>query len=193
MVSLLLIGDLDALRVRRETVPSQCRANDGTERVGRYHRRMEQWVPLFVAVVGAVAAVSVAFWNSRGESAELRQLKAMNEVIAGLSDFPSGMSQFTEARNDLLMRVARRVKSAPKRRNAAVGIAAGVVVVAFAAWAFATYVPTLTTEQASTLAQVLVIVVSLAGLAMGWLGMDAAKAASNRARRLTAREGADDD
>lgn len=87
---------------------------------------MESWVPLFVAIVGAIAAIGVAFWNSRGESAELRQLKAMNEVLAGMS--PSAERETLEAaRNALVRRVARWVQTAPLRRRQAVVLSIGVV------------------------------------------------------------------
>lgn len=69
-----------------------------------------------VAVIGAIAAISVAFWNSRGDFAELRQLKSMNEVIATM---PEGKHKemFETARDALSVRVASRVVFAPGRRR----------------------------------------------------------------------------
>lgn len=99
-------------------MPPSCRANDGTEIVeGRYDHRMEQWVPLLVAIVGAVAAIGVSFWNSRGESAELRQLKAMNEAMAGMPTTAPQTRALAAARDDLAVRVAARVTTAPSRRR----------------------------------------------------------------------------
>lgn len=76
-------------------------------------------MPLFVAIVAGIAAISVAFWNSRGESAELRQLKAMNEVLAGMSASRE-KDTFTAARDELARRVAEWVTAAPRRRRQAV-------------------------------------------------------------------------
>lgn len=89
-----------------------------------------------VAAVGAIAAIGVAFWNSRGDFAELRQLKSMNEVLATM---PEGEHKnvFATSRDALSVRVASRVASAPGRRRriwaivlgiVALGLAAGVVV-----------------------------------------------------------------
>ena len=77
---------------------------------------MGEWIPLMVAVVGAIAAIGVAFWNSRGDFAELRQLKSMNEVLATM---PEGEHKkvFGTARDALSVRVASRVASAPGRRR----------------------------------------------------------------------------
>jgi hypothetical protein len=86
---------------------------------------MESWVPLFVAIIAGVAAVSVAFWNSRGESAELRQLKAMNEVLTGMLDSQE-KETFTAARDELARRVAEWVSATPRRRRQAVGITVAV-------------------------------------------------------------------
>ena len=173
-------------------MPSQCRANDGTELVGRYDRRMDQWVPLFVAVVGAVAAVGVAFWNSRGESAELRQLKAMNEVLSGLDAETEGAKTFVSARDELLVRVAARVSSAPTRRSYTLIIAGGVVAIAGIVVTLWLTVPAMTDAQAAALGNIFLIVVALGGLGMGWLlpdaiGTSAAKAGRRARRRLEAR------
>lgn len=82
-----------------------------------------------VGIVGAVGAVSVAFWNSRGESGELRQLKAMNEVVQKLDLAADEAIAFLDARDALLVRVAARTMTAPARRTTAGWIASLVVVV----------------------------------------------------------------
>lgn len=110
-------------------MPSQCRADDGTERGGRYDRRMDAWVPLFAAFVAAVAALGVALLNNRGESAELRQLKALNEVITGM---PASAEKVVleRSRDMLAKRVARWVRTAPTRRRQAFFLSVGVVAIA---------------------------------------------------------------
>ncbi|MGC0368196.1 NADH dehydrogenase/NADH:ubiquinone oxidoreductase subunit G [Microbacterium sp. SLBN-111] len=62
----------------------------------------------FVTVVGAIAAISVALSNSRGEGAEHRQLQAINEAISGLA---SGRAADAIARG-AHVRVTQRIRSA---------------------------------------------------------------------------------
>ncbi|KAA0960875.1 hypothetical protein FQ142_08315 [Microbacterium sp. ANT_H45B] len=144
---------------------------------------MESWVPLFVAVVAGVAAISVAFWNSRGESAELRQLRAMNEVISGLDADATEAVAFMAARDALLKRVAESVRTAPRRRGVALSLAGGVVIIAALVWGAATVVPALSTSQVEALLNVLAIVVAAGAVAMGWLVSDAFKTTHRRSRR----------
>jgi hypothetical protein len=78
---------------------------------------MEQWVLLYAAGIAAVATIGVAIWNSRGESAELRQLKAMNEVLAQVGESAPAAEVFADARNGLLVRAAAHIATAPRRRR----------------------------------------------------------------------------
>lgn len=70
-----------------------------------------------VAAVGAIAAIGVAFWNTRGESIELRQLKAMNEAEESLAEGSEEAAAFARARDALAVRIALRVMTAPGRRR----------------------------------------------------------------------------
>ncbi|WZO37212.1 hypothetical protein MRBLWO14_000977 [Microbacterium sp. LWO14-1.2] len=137
-MSLLLIGDLDALRVRSQTVPSQCRADDGTGNLGRYDRRMETWVvTLLVAGIAAIASVSVAWLNVRGESIELRQLKAINEALEGMPTTAPETIALRVSRDKLAARVAAWVEEAPARRRLGWSIAVAVIAVAITVVALA--------------------------------------------------------
>ena len=118
-------------------MPSQCRANDGTELVGRYDRGMNEWVPLFGAAVTTVGVIGVAFWNSRGESKDIRQLRAMNEVIEGLPSDSDATRAFVDARDGLLVRVAAGIASLPRRRRlvwVVIGFAAAAVALVVIGW-----------------------------------------------------------
>ncbi|MCP1427531.1 flagellar basal body-associated protein FliL [Microbacterium foliorum] len=103
---------------------------------------MAQWIPLFVAVVAAATAIGVAFWNSRGESAELRQLKALNEALSAMSGPTKNTEAIERARDELALRVAAWISSGPARRRRGwtiTGIAVGFVfaslgVVAITPW-----------------------------------------------------------
>lgn len=77
---------------------------------------MEDWVPLYVAAVASVTALGVAFWNSRGEFAELKQLRSMNEALSGM-DPNAEMRVLKQARDRLAVRIAARVSAAPARRR----------------------------------------------------------------------------
>jgi len=68
-----------------------------------------EWIPLWVALVAAIGAFSVAYWNSRGESAQLRQLRSMNEVLTGLPNGEHSTEAFKVARDALALQVAQRV------------------------------------------------------------------------------------
>lgn len=123
-----------------QTVPSSCRANDGTELVGRYDRRMDEWLPLFGPTITAVGALGVALWNSRGESRDVRQLKAMNDVIAGLPETSDATRAFIDARDGMLVRVAAGVASLPRRRRITwivIAVTLGAAAVAFVGWLLA--------------------------------------------------------
>lgn len=123
------IGYLDALRARRSnTVPSKCRADDGTGNVGRYDRRMETWmVTLIVAGIAAFTTIGVAWVNGRGESAELKQLRALNEALAAMPTSAFETERLRKSRDALALRVAAWVDQAPSRRRLGLAIAGAVV------------------------------------------------------------------
>lgn len=92
-----------------------------------------EWVPLIVAVVGAVSAIAVAFWNTRGESAALKRLKGMNEALAGLPSGEPVALGFAAARDLLAERIATRITGPSWWRKFwlwALGFAVGVAIVA---------------------------------------------------------------
>lgn len=140
---------------------------DGDELLGRYDRGMEQWIPLLVAAVGACAAIGVAFWNSRGDFSELRQLKSMNEA---LTTMPDGEHRkiFATARDDLAVRVAARVASAPRRRRltwwSVLGVSGLGMVVALLVL-LSPFISEKAAEIASTFAGILAAVVTAGALA----------------------------
>jgi hypothetical protein len=124
-----------------------------------------------VAGVGAVAAVGVAFWNSRGESAELRQLKAMNEALTGMAESDESLV-FLRARNGLAVRVAARVDAAPRRRRVAwitIAVIGAIAIVTAAVVLFAPFLPAWVSSQAasatvSIVTAVVTLLVALVGM-----------------------------
>lgn len=89
-----------------------------------------------VAVVAAVAALGVALWNSRGESGELRQLKALNEALDGMPT-SAELKSLEEARDILASRVSTWIRRAPARRRLGWSIAASVLGILLALLIFA--------------------------------------------------------
>jgi hypothetical protein len=77
---------------------------------------MEDWVPLYVALVASLTAIGVAFWNTRGEFAELKQLRSMNEALTGMEGSIE-REVLVRARDKLAVRIAARVTAAPGRRR----------------------------------------------------------------------------
>lgn len=63
-----------------------------------------------------MATFVVAFWNSRGESPDLRKLKLMNEVIAGMPEAGLPTSAMKRARNELALEIAYEMFRSPSRR-----------------------------------------------------------------------------
>lgn len=148
-------------------MPSQCRADDGTEHVGRYDRRMEQWIPLFGVGVTALATVGVAFWNSRGQSKDLARLKGMNDVLADLPAGSTARQVFEEARDALAVRVATRIAAAPRRARLlwrALLVIVGVAAVVAGAWLLSPFVAENIVEGLNILATG-VLTLAVAGLA----------------------------
>lgn len=145
---------------------------------------MGEWVPLIVGVVAAVTTVAVAAWNGRGESAALRRLKALTEVL----EQPLGSrakANLEIARDILAVRVAKReVASSLSGRLALFG---GVALASAAATVIVFTVPNLGAGETWRDEQItigLAILVALLGLA----------AAAWGARKLAGRvptEGAD--
>lgn len=118
-------------------MPPSCRASDGTEDVERYDHRMDEWIPLFASTVTVLGALAVALWNSRGESRDVRQLKAMNDVIAGLPADAEATAAFKDARDGMLVRVAAGVASLPRRRRitwSVVGLVLAAATLVFVGW-----------------------------------------------------------
>ena len=141
---------------------------------------MEMWVPLIVATVAAVASISVAFWNSRGESAELRQLKGMNEVLANLKSDSEEKRAFTNARDALLVRVAARTIAAPARRRLAVFTATLVFGTGMLVVGVAILWPTLSPEGTGILSAVGALAAAAGGLISGYRANRAARGISER-------------
>lgn len=97
-----------------------------------------QWVPLIVAIIGAVAAISVSLWNTRGESSALRRLKMMNDILAGLPDGEQGTNAFAAARDELAARITSRLTGPSLWRKVgswALGVLIGVAIVGVSWWA----------------------------------------------------------
>lgn len=126
---------------------------------------METWLPLYVAVVGALGAIGVAFWNSRGESSDLRQLKAMNDVLTSLPADADATEAFSNARDGLVVRVAAHTAATPRRRRLAWRIAQIVLGLAVAVGGVLLAAPLLTANQMSWLVN-LVAALSAAGAAV---------------------------
>ncbi|MCT1395663.1 hypothetical protein M4D51_07975 [Microbacterium sp. p3-SID338] len=89
---------------------------------------METWmVTLLVAGIAGVASVSVAWLNVRGESAELKQLKAINEALAGMPTAAPETERLRDSRDVLAVRVAGWIDNAPTRRRLVLYIVGAVV------------------------------------------------------------------
>lgn len=67
------------------------------------------WSGFAVPVVAGSVAIVVAIYNTRGETAALRRLKAMNDVIEKLPAGSEVLASFTAARDALAQRVALRM------------------------------------------------------------------------------------
>lgn len=67
------------------------------------------WTGLSVPVIAGSAAIAVAIYNTRGETAALRRLKAMNDVIEKLPEESEVLLNFSAARDVLAQRVAIRL------------------------------------------------------------------------------------
>lgn len=147
---------------------------------------MGEWVPLFVAAIGAVAAIGVALWNSRGESAELRQLKAMNEVLAGLPDESTERKAFVVARDEVLLRVANRMTTAPARRRFALLVSASVVGLGVAATGVALIAPQLIREW-PVVGAIVALIVAVIGVVAGYITARRSRTASEAAVEQTHR------
>ena len=94
---------------------------------------MDVWIPLLAAAIAALSALGVAIWSGRGETATLRTLKLMNEVLEGIDTETEEKLAFRQARDVLLIRVATRIESASRRARVVwivlVGIlTAGIVI-----------------------------------------------------------------
>lgn len=92
------------------------------------------WSGLSVPVIAGSAAIVVAILNTRGETAALRRLKAMNDVIEKLPKDSEVLSNFSAARDVLAQRVAIRVTGPkPWKKIPAwgFGVIAGVLALAF--------------------------------------------------------------
>jgi len=64
------------------------------------------WGVLAVPVVAGLGAIAVAIYNTRGETASLRRLKAMNDVIEKLPKDSEVLATFSAARDVLAQRVS---------------------------------------------------------------------------------------
>lgn len=103
---------------------------------------MNDWIPLFGPTLTLIGVLGVAVWNGRGESRDIRQLKAMNEVIAGLPTNAEATQAFVDARDGMLVRVAAGIASLPRRRLitwTVVGIVTAALLLVVAGWAVAPY------------------------------------------------------
>ena len=132
-------------------MPSQCRADDGTENVGRYDRGMTEWIPVVGPALTLIGVLVVAVWNGRGESKDIRQLKAMNEVIASLPDGTDATKAFIDARDGMLVRVAGGIASLPRRRRitfTVIGVLLAVGLIGVGVWLIA---PLLSPQQGAWL------------------------------------------
>lgn len=78
---------------------------------------MTEWIQLVGPALTLIGVLVVAVWNGRGESKDIRQLKAMNEVISGLSGDSEAGQAFVDARDGMLIRVAAGIASLPRRRR----------------------------------------------------------------------------
>lgn len=85
------------------------------------------WIPLITSVIAAASVISVAVWNSRGDSGELRRLKAMNEALKDMPSGPKATAQLSEARDALAIKIATRY-TAPTRSWWSWGVAWPVIV-----------------------------------------------------------------
>ena len=125
-------------------------------------------VTLFVAGIAAVASVSVAWMNVRGESAELKQLKAINEALAGMPTAAAETEALRASRDKLAARVAAWVDEAPARRR--LGWAIAVAVIAVASTVVALALSGLNfTDPANTWNTVLAIVTTVAAAAVSFI------------------------
>ena len=107
-------------------------------------------MPLLVAVVGAISAIGVAFWNSRGESAELRQLKSLNEAIVSMPTQNQNTQALSAARDSVAARVAKRIIEAPARRRLAwvvVAVISAIAVIVGLIVLLSPFIPTWVTSS----------------------------------------------
>lgn len=152
---------------------------------------MTDWIPLYVAIVGAAAAIGVAFWNSRGDFGELRQLKALNDVLPGL---PEGLEKLLleRTRDVLVARVAKRIAGAPGRRRLVWIIVGAIAVTALVLGAVVALAPSLAnSDLLNAIATGVPALLAILGSAIGYLSAeradkksrDALKEADRAARR----------
>ncbi|MEW1706972.1 hypothetical protein AB0230_06995 [Microbacterium sp. NPDC089190] len=87
------------------------------------------WIPLLVAFVVAATTLGTAWWNTRGESAALRQLKAMNEALTGLPQAGEVRKRFEEARDRLAQRIADSDSKPPAWRRYGIPVLIVVAVI----------------------------------------------------------------
>lgn len=72
-------------------------------------RFVDVFAPLLVALVGAVSACVVAIWNTRGESAAIKRIKAINELISELPPEAKSTHDLLSVRDRLVTRIAARL------------------------------------------------------------------------------------
>jgi len=101
------------------------------------------WGVLAVPVVAGMGAIAVAIYNTRGETASLRRLKAMNDVIEKLPKDSAVTTRFSEARDDLAQRVAARTSTNPRSTSRWLWALplAGAVIFGAAVWTAYQYFP----------------------------------------------------
>lgn len=76
-----------------------------------------QWIPLFVGLFVLAASLWTSWWATRGETATLRQLKLINEVISGTPPDSDARVLLENARNLLATRIAANASQAPFWRD----------------------------------------------------------------------------
>ena len=142
-------------------------------------------VPLIVAIIGTVSAIAIAIWNTRGESAALRRLKAMNEALEGLKDSGEVREAFKAARDVLAVRMANRVTGPSWWRKFGswlLGVAIGVAV-ALASWGLTLILPGFDEASAAV-----TYGVAIASTLIGAVASVVAATSTRRYRRLASWE-----
>ncbi|KTR95172.1 hypothetical protein NS220_06790 [Microbacterium testaceum] len=119
----------------------------GQTEVPAFAASLVPWIPL-MGVLVATGAGLINSWSARGESADLRQIKAMNEAIAGMPAGNSARDRLEEARDRLANRISS--KDLRESRESTVWVWAGLALLATLTAAGVGFIGALEQQQAGS-------------------------------------------